>query len=189
MRIFMNIWALKIWVWAGGESLFWLRLFPVVVSALCLIPLFLLCRDLGISRGARNMALLIGSVHPYAIYFAQHMRMYCVLELFGLASIWAFQRYLKDGSRRNLVVLSVANLLLVCSHYYGWLIVGLEFLYLLRRKRSVLGPFTVAGLLVFTVAGECAALRAGGPGSFAVELLDALSNLDRETLCAQARVR
>jgi hydroxyethylthiazole kinase len=48
---------------------------------------------------------------------------------------------------------------------------------------------TVAGLLVFALAGECAAVRACGPGSFAVELLDALANLDRETLRVRARLR
>jgi Dolichyl-phosphate-mannose-protein mannosyltransferase len=139
---------LKIWVAVGGESLLWLRLFPVAVSALCLVPVFLLCKDLKIARGARNLALLIASVHPYAVFFAQHMRMYCLLGLFGLTSIWAFERYLQDGTRRSLVILSAANLLVVYSHYYGWLIIGLEFLYLLWRKRSALLPFAAANLLV-----------------------------------------
>ena len=142
---------LKAWVWLGGESLFWLRLFPVVASGLCLIPLFLLCADLGISRGARNLAVFMASVHPYALYFAQHMRMYCLLALFGLASIWGFERYLKDGTRRNLIILSAGNLLLVYSHYYGWLIVGLEFLYLVWKKRSALLPFLVASALVLAL--------------------------------------
>ena len=47
---------------------------------------------------------------------------------------------------------------------------------------------TCAALLAFAVAGECAAARAHGPGSFAVEIIDALHGLDRETLRARARV-
>jgi hydroxyethylthiazole kinase len=47
---------------------------------------------------------------------------------------------------------------------------------------------STAGLLVFAVAGECAAARARGPGSFAVEILDALHGLDHETLRARGRV-
>jgi hydroxyethylthiazole kinase len=47
---------------------------------------------------------------------------------------------------------------------------------------------TTAGLLAFAVAGECAAARARGPGSFAVELIDALAGLDRATLQAKGRV-
>jgi hydroxyethylthiazole kinase len=48
---------------------------------------------------------------------------------------------------------------------------------------------TTAGLLAFALAGECAAARARGPGSFSIEMLDALANLDRETLLSRARVR
>jgi hydroxyethylthiazole kinase len=51
-------------------------------------------------------------------------------------------------------------------------------------------PFvaSAAGLLAFAVAGECAAARARGPGSFAVELIDALAKLDRDALRAKAQV-
>jgi hydroxyethylthiazole kinase len=47
---------------------------------------------------------------------------------------------------------------------------------------------TVGGLLAFAVAGECAAARARGPGSFAVEIVDAVANIDSETLLTRARV-
>jgi hydroxyethylthiazole kinase len=46
-----------------------------------------------------------------------------------------------------------------------------------------------AGLLVFAIAGECAAQRARGPGSFSVEILDALADLEEETVLARAKVR
>jgi hydroxyethylthiazole kinase len=48
---------------------------------------------------------------------------------------------------------------------------------------------TAAALLAFAVAGECAAVRAHGPGSFAMEFIDALASLDRATLRQRARVR
>jgi hydroxyethylthiazole kinase len=48
---------------------------------------------------------------------------------------------------------------------------------------------TCAGLLAFAIAGERAAAQARGPGSLAVEILDALASLDRETLRTRACVR
>jgi hydroxyethylthiazole kinase len=45
-----------------------------------------------------------------------------------------------------------------------------------------------AALLIFGIAGELAGRRARGPGSFAMEILDALHGLDREALMALARV-
>jgi hydroxyethylthiazole kinase len=47
---------------------------------------------------------------------------------------------------------------------------------------------TVAALVAFGVAGEVAAARARGPGSFAVEIVDAVHALDRGTLTERARV-
>ena len=47
---------------------------------------------------------------------------------------------------------------------------------------------TTAALVAFGVAGEIAAERARGPGSFAVEMIDALHGLNRATLIGKARV-
>jgi hydroxyethylthiazole kinase len=47
---------------------------------------------------------------------------------------------------------------------------------------------SAAALIIVGVAGEVAAARAAGPGSFAVAILDALHNLDAPTLVAHAKV-
>ena len=47
---------------------------------------------------------------------------------------------------------------------------------------------TAAALIIIGVAGEVAAARAAGPGSFAVAIVDALYNLDGPTLVAHAKV-
>ncbi len=46
-----------------------------------------------------------------------------------------------------------------------------------------------AALVATGVAGEVAAAAAGGPGSFAVEIVDALYALDAETLMERAKIR
>jgi hydroxyethylthiazole kinase len=45
-----------------------------------------------------------------------------------------------------------------------------------------------AALMLFAVAGEVAATRARGPGSFAMEIVDALYGLDQDTLRERGRV-
>ncbi len=47
---------------------------------------------------------------------------------------------------------------------------------------------TVAALLMIGIAGERAAEKAEGPGSFAVAIIDALYNLDGPALVARAKV-
>lgn len=45
-----------------------------------------------------------------------------------------------------------------------------------------------SGLLILGVAGELAAQKAAGPGSFAVDILDAVHALDKATLITRARI-
>jgi hydroxyethylthiazole kinase len=47
---------------------------------------------------------------------------------------------------------------------------------------------TAAALTMMGVAGELAALKVEGPGSFAVAIIDTLYNLDGPTLIARAKV-
>ncbi len=47
---------------------------------------------------------------------------------------------------------------------------------------------TIAGLSAFAIAGECAAERSQGPGSFAVAFIDALAGAERDTLRTRARI-
>jgi hydroxyethylthiazole kinase len=47
---------------------------------------------------------------------------------------------------------------------------------------------TAAGLILIGVAGEIAGSRARGPGSFTMEILDAVYGLEADTLLARARV-
>jgi hypothetical protein len=136
---------LKPWIQLGGDSLLWLRLFPVTASVLCLIPVFALCRDLNISPAARNLAVGIVAVHPYALYYAQHLRMYSLLMLAALLSGWCFERYLGEASVRNLVWLGAANAFLGYTQYYGWSVVLLELLYLLWKRRNPV-PFVISTL-------------------------------------------
>jgi hypothetical protein len=138
---------LKVWHSIAGESLFWLRLFPVIVSSLSLFPFFLLCQTMNIRPMARNLALCIAAAHPYALFYAQHLRMYCLLTLGGLLSTWCFYSYLKGPSKWRLIVLAGVNLVLIYTHYFGLLIIGLEFVFLVGQ-RFPWRAFAVAMLLV-----------------------------------------
>ncbi len=127
---------LKPWMRIGGESLLWLRLLPVTISVACLIPVFALCRKLGVPAGARNLALAIVAVHPIDVYYAQHLRMYSLLALLALISTWCFERYLDRPSASRIALLTLVNFFLVYTQYYGWFIVALEFVYFVWRKRQ-----------------------------------------------------
>jgi hypothetical protein len=144
---------LKVWISIGGESLLWLRLFPALVSIAAIIPFVLFCRELKISPGTTTLALLLMAANGYLIKYAQELRMYSLLFLFSLCSLWIFLKFLnaQAGSKKQLVALCAINLLLVYTHYCGWLLVGLEAIALLFRRRSRLRSFLVSASILVLV--------------------------------------
>lgn len=135
--------VLKIWVFIGGESVVWLRTLPLLFSIATLIPFWFLCRELNLKPAERNLALLLMGVSHYLITYAQEIRMYSPLWFFSVASLWLFVRFLKarKSTLKDLIALSAINLLLVYTHYYGWVLVSLQVIVLLLYRREVLRRF------------------------------------------------
>ena len=132
---------LKIWIAIGGESLLWLRMLPVLLSIAAIVPIVLLCRSLKLNSWQTNLALALLAVNGYLIKYAQEVRMYSLLFLLTCTSLWLFVKFIDSGTRvsRVLPPLMLVNVLLVYSHYYGWVVVMVELLFLLfwRRERVV----------------------------------------------------
>jgi hypothetical protein len=159
---------LKVWAAAGGESVWWLRLFPLLASVAALVPLLLLARELRLGAGATNLALLVAAANGYLIKYAQEVRMYGLLLLLTLTSLWLFARLLNAAgrTRRTHAALFLVNLLLVYTHYYGWLVVACEAAFLALGERRRLRGFLLAsaGLVVAYVPWVLACAGASGAG-------------------------
>lgn len=159
---------LKIWVAAGGESLLWLRLLPALISIAALVPLLLLARELRLGTAATTLALLLVAANGYLIKYAQEVRMYSLLLLLALTSLWLFVRFLRarPKTKATLLLLFAVNLPLVYTHYYGWLVVAAEALVLLLKARERLPAFLfkVAALVACFAPWAYACLAAAGEG-------------------------
>lgn len=129
---------LKVWIAVGGESILWLRLLPVLFSVATILPLWFLCRELRLKPAEINLATLLIAVSGFQIKYAQILRMYTLLLLLSMTSIWLLLRFIRaqPPSKRSLAVLTAVNLLLVYTHYYGWVLVALECLILLFSQRQ-----------------------------------------------------
>lgn len=143
---------LKIWISLGGESLLWLRLLPALVGMAAIIPFLLLCRELDLKQNERNLALLLLAVNGYLIKYAQELRMYSLLMFLSVCSLWLFVKFFKaeHGWRKQVGWLFLINLLLVYSHYAGWIVVAVECLALViwQRRKAKLFLITFALLLL-----------------------------------------
>ncbi len=155
--------VLKLWILLGGEGLFWLRLLPALLSVSAVVPFLLLCRELNLSHSAISLALYLIGVNGYLIYWAHDIRMYSLLLFITLLSYWLFARFVRapDSRWKQIVPLLAVNLLLVYTHYFGWLVLGVQFTYLLVFARAKLLQYGAA--LCFWAA-------AFAPWAYAVKL-------------------
>jgi uncharacterized membrane protein len=128
---------LKGWIAIGGESLFWLRMLPVLISVATLIPLHLICRERKFSLAEESAVILLFAVNELQLRYAQQLRMFSLLEFFAVWSIWAFLRLLNRPrvTPRGWITLFLINLGMVYSHYWGWFVLGSQFLILLVLSR------------------------------------------------------
>lgn len=129
---------LKIWIFIGGTNLFWLRFFPVFFSLLAVFPFLFLCRQLKLSFPAAAVALTFFAVNGSAVKYAQEVRMYSLLLCAGLFSLWLFTRFVNQG--KGLAILLIVNVLLVYTHYFGWLVVASELFAVVLTARHRLKP-------------------------------------------------
>ena len=162
---YLLLWA---WVRIGGESLLWMRLLPFLLSLAALGPAWIIFRQLRLSAPARFIALGLLTINDYQVFHARYVRMYALLFLLSLASIAIFNALLERATRRREVALAAVNLLLVYTHYYGWMVVAVEGVHLLWMDRGKLKSFAAGTAIVailfapWAAAATQAALAKGG---------------------------
>jgi hypothetical protein len=144
---------LKSWIaLVGSESVWWLRLFTVLTATAAVVPFVLLCRELRLRPFVGQLALGLMATSGFLIQHARHVRMYSLLLLLAACSLWLFARYAQSARRKRyeLVALFAVNLLLVYTHYYGWLLVGHELIFVSvwRRRKAKEFALMLAALLV-----------------------------------------
>lgn len=137
---------LKIWILVGGTSLFWLRFSPVFFSTVAVVPFILLCRQFKLSFPTIALALIFFAVNGSLIKYAQEVRMYSLLLCLGLFSLWLFVRLLNSG--KGFLLLIIANILLVYSHHFGWLIIASEIFAVVILARERLKQISLMSMTV-----------------------------------------
>lgn len=141
---------LKLWIGIGGQSLRWVKLLPALFSIASIVPFFLLYRELNLEPRTMNLALWLLAVNGFLINHSQEVRMYSLLLLLAVSSLWLFGRLANRdaGTAVIQVALFAVNFLLVFTHYYGWAVVALEFIFLLIWKRARLRSFAIATVVL-----------------------------------------
>ncbi len=139
-----------LWCWEriGGASLAWLRLFPSLIGSLTAVPLVWLCRAARLDRRATILAIAIGAMMPVLVAYSNEVRSYALVVLLTAASLacWLRMRQ-REAPPSAFGRLTVVNILLVYTHFFGVLVVIAEWCDSLRASRRRAGAMTRSGAL------------------------------------------
>ncbi len=72
--------------------------------------------------------------------------MYSLLLFFGLCSLWLFVRFFNSRSHswKLLAALSAINLLMIYTHYFGWMLIATESIFVMWRGGRKILPFIIS---------------------------------------------
>ena len=143
---------LKLWLAVGGESILWLKLFPVV-AAIAVLPAFLgMAREIGMSLPEMAFALYLFAVNAFVIHYSQEIRMYSLFVTLTIYSLWLYIRvYNSTGLYlSNYAALFLVNLALIYTHYYGWMVVviGAGFIWFFKKTHRRSCGLMLVGLIM-----------------------------------------
>lgn len=126
------------------------RLVSLLAGTVTLFATWALCETLRLRLRETGLALFLVAVNGYFIEYAQYLRMFALLQAMSVLSLWLFVRALDRSRPRGAAVawLTLANIVLVYSHYWGWFFVGIEGLWALLMARRLLVPMILSTLIV-----------------------------------------
>jgi uncharacterized membrane protein len=141
---------LKVWKYLTGSSISSLRVFPVAISIASILPLIALGRELRFKTSEIALALFLMSVSNYLVLYSYVLRPYSLLLFLTLCSLVVFVRFLRNNLNGNqsILVMVAVNVLFVYVHYFAWLIVAAQYLWVALIDRRSLRRFTIATAIV-----------------------------------------
>jgi len=140
---------LKLWIYLVPAEEGWVRLLPVLLGTALIPVTFAICRELRLPTADAAIVILLLSANALLINLSQHARMFALLDLTSATSIYCFIKFIETSlSGLGSTLLTVANLLLVYSHYWGWFVLFAELLILCVQRRKKIVAFLMSVFVV-----------------------------------------
>ena len=131
---------LHYWMMVFGTSESAVRLPSVLFGVLAIPMIYLVGRQL-FNKEAGLVGALILALSSFNIYYSQEIRMYSLMVLLALLSMYFFWRFLQQSNLVSSVGYVLSTTLLMYTHNYGWFVVIAQNIYvvtllLLSKNRA-----------------------------------------------------
>ncbi len=130
---------------ADGQGLRWIS---ILFSIGALIVFYRLAR-LFFERATSLMALLLLSVNPFHIWYAQEARAYAMATFFTLLMMYLFFRAVNDRSSRWWIGYGLAGVASIFTSYYAVFLILVSGLYLWpKQRRDLIKPWLLMSTFI-----------------------------------------
>lgn len=153
---------LKGWMALGGDSDHWVRLLPCLLAMLLGAALVWLAREVRVGARAGMLAVALAAASPLSVDLANEVRGYSLLALLACLSLAATLHDRTRRTRETFALMTIINIALVHTHYFGWLTIGAECVAALYAWRLPLARRVLrsAGLTLLAFVPWAAAVAA-----------------------------
>jgi 4-amino-4-deoxy-L-arabinose transferase-like glycosyltransferase len=123
---------LHFWIALAGDSEFALRFLSLVFGVTTVPLAYVTARRLFDVTSARLAALLV-ALAPLYVWYAQEARMYTLITFLLLLASYALWRALDEPARatRWWIVFTLANIAAAYTHYFAFVVIAFQFLWVL----------------------------------------------------------
>jgi uncharacterized membrane protein len=119
---------LHYWIMIFGTSGSAVRLLSALFGVLAIPMIYVVGRQL-FNKEAGLLAALILALSSFNIWYSQETRMYSLMVLLALLSMYFFWRFLQQSNLVSSVGYVLSTTLLVYTHNYGWFVVIAQNIY------------------------------------------------------------
>lgn len=140
---------LKFWMHLGNSE-FAMRLLSVIFGILSIPATFVVSR-LFFDIRTSLLAALLTALSPFLLIYDRDIRMYSLFALLSLFSTYFFIRSLRENRNALWAAFAFTSVLNIYTHYYAFLILGVQWLYCIFRWREfkvLLKPILTANIVI-----------------------------------------
>jgi uncharacterized membrane protein len=142
---------LHFWIGVFGIGEFSIRFLSALFGIFSILVIYKLGKLLFGAENGLYSALLL-AVSLFHITFSQEARMYSLLTLLTLISLFFFLKTLKENQRKFMVGYAAASILMIYTHYFGFFILFFQnvfFFTFYRRHKNLVKAQLVVQLIIF----------------------------------------
>jgi 4-amino-4-deoxy-L-arabinose transferase-like glycosyltransferase len=134
---------LHFWIKLFGISEFSVRFLPALFSSLAVIYIYK-CGAKYFSFGVGITASLLYIFSTHSVYYAHDCRVYSLFLFLTSASLYFFMKILSgESALKDTIALAVVNVLMVYSHYFGFIVWFIEIVFILIYSREMIKIFFI----------------------------------------------